>query len=317
MLDDKIMTLPHELLILGAAVKTGMVEALRQSTTSLSLAQELALDPRAVWMVLEALVDLGYVTRQGEAVTLSEETRKMIYDPAAPNYVGFSFMHRYNLIQAWVQLPEILANGQPASRDQDPENTRYFMEGMRHGAEKSAPVIAEFLLGDTVNGGRVLDIGGGPLIYGSAFTTRGGKVTVLDLPPVVELMKEKAEKAGISMFPGDFNVGLPIGPFDLVFLGNICHIFGETENRELFRKVSKVLVPGGRIAIIDMVRGTNTFATVFGVNMLVNTANGGTWSLQEYAAWLNDAGFLDVKLDEVAGRQIITAVLTSFSETDY
>lgn len=308
--DDKILALPQELLILGAAVKTGMVEALRDSTTCAILAEELNLNPRAVWIVVEALADLGYVTRQGEAVTLSEEAQKMIYDPAAPNYLGFAFMHRYNVIRSWVHLPEILASGQLASRDQDPENTRYFMEGMRHGAEKSAPTIADFLLTDTVNGLQVLDIGGGPLIYGGAFTALGAKVTVLDLPPVVQLMQEKAEKAGIAMIPGDFNQGLPSGPFNLAYLGNICHIFGETENRELFQKVSKVLVPGGRIAIVDMVRGTNPFAAVFGVNMLVNTANGGTWTLDQYADWLSDASFQDVTLNEVAGRQIITAVYT-------
>src|SRR5665648_484278 len=237
MLGDNIMTLPRELLILGAAVKSGMVEALRKTTTCDDLAQELALNPRAVWMVLEALADLGYVTKQGETVTLSEEALKMIYDPTAPNYMGFAFMHSYNVIRSWVQLPEILASGQPASKDNDPENTRYFMEGMRLGAEKIAPTIADFLLRDTGKVLRVLDIGGGPLIYGSAFTNSGAKVTVLDLPPVVQLMKEKAEKVGIVMFPGDFNVGLPSGPFDLAFLGNICHVFGEMENRELFRKV--------------------------------------------------------------------------------
>ena len=307
--DDKILVLPHELLILGAAVKTGMVEALRQNTTCASLAEELNLNARAVWMVVEALADLGYVSRQGEVVTLSEEARKMIYDPAAPNYLGFAFMHRYNVIRSWAHLPEVLASGQPASRDQDPENTRYFMEGMRYGAEKSAPAIANFLLTDTVDGVRVLDIGGGPLIYGSAFTARGAKVTVLDLPPVLQLMQEKAVKVGIAMFPGDFNQGLPPGPFDLAYLGNVCHIFGETENRELFKKVSQVLVTGGRIAIVDMVRGTNPFAAVFGVNMLVNTANGGTWTLDQYTAWLSGAGFIDVKLNEVAGLQIITAVL--------
>ncbi|SPF43708.1 O-methyltransferase family protein [Candidatus Desulfosporosinus infrequens] len=306
--DDKIMALPQELLILGAAVKTGMVEALRQYTTYTTLVEKLNLNPRAVWMVLEALVDLGYVTKQGETVTLSEETRKMIYDPAAPNYVGFAFMHRYNLIRSWVQLPEIMTSGQLATRDQDPENTRYFMEAMRHGAEKSAPVIAEYLLADPDKGMRVLDIGGGPLIYGSAFSARGAKVTVLDLPPVVQLMQEKADKAGITLFPGDFNLGLPSGPFDLVYLGSICHIFGETENRELFKKVSQVLVTGGNIAIVDMVRGTNPYAAVFGVNMLVGTVNGGTWTLDQYTEWLTSAGFRDVKFNELAGRQIITAV---------
>ena len=314
MLGDKIMAIPQELLMLGAAVKTGMVEALRKSTTCDDLAKKLTLNPRAVWMIVEALADLGYVTKQGEAVTLSEEARTMIYDPVAPNYLGFAFMHRYNLIRSWVQLPDILACGQPASRDDDPENTRYFMEGMRLGAEKSAPSIGDFLLTNTVKGVRVLDIGGGPLIYASAFTERGAKVTVLDLPPVVQLMQEKAEKIGITMSPGDFNLGLPPGPFDLAYLGNICHVFGETENRELFKKVSQVLVPGGRIAIIDMVRGTNPFASVFGVNMLVNTSNGGTWTLEQYTDWLAGAGFHDVKLSEVAGRQILTAILTSVLE---
>lgn len=308
MKDDKIMALPQELLILGAAMKTGIIEALRENTTCANLAEDLTLNPRAVWVVVEALAALGYVTRQGETVTLSEETRNMIYEPEAPNYLGFSFMHRYNMIRSWVHLPEILANGQPAPRDQDPENTRYFMEAMRHGAENSALAIADFLLTDTANGVRVLDIGGGPLIYGSAFTARGAKVTVLDLPPVVQLMQEKADKAGITMVPGDFNLGLPPEHFDLVYLGNICHIFGEIENQELFRKVGQVMVTGGRIAIVDMVRGTNPFAAVFAVNMLVNTDNGGTWTLDQYAEWLASAGFQNVRLNEVAGRQIVTAI---------
>jgi len=48
--------------------------------------------------------------------------------------------------------------------------------------------------------------------------------------------------------------------------------------------------------------------------MLVNTSNGGTWTLDQYTDWLAGAGFHDVKLNEVAGRQIITASLTSFLE---
>lgn len=307
MLNESIMAIPQELLILGAAVKTGMIEALRKSTTCKELAEELTLNPRAVWMVVEALADLGYVDRQEEKVTLSEGARKMIYDQTAPNYVGFSFMHRYNMIQSWAQLPDVLTSGHPALKHNDPNNTFYFMEAMRHGAEKSAPTIANLLLSHPARGKRVLDIGGGPLIYGTAFTALGGKVTVLDLPPVVDLMQEKAKKAGITMIPGDFNVGLPPGPFDQAFLGNICHIFGEAENQELFKKVGQVLVPGGRIAIVDMVRGTNPFASVFGVNMLVNTRNGGTWTLDQYTGWLAEAGFHNVKLTEVAGRQIITA----------
>ena len=308
MQDEKMMAIPQELLILGAAVKTGIIEALREKTTYTGLANELYLNRRAVWVVVEALADLGYITKQGETITLSKEAREMIYNPAAPNYVGFSFMHRYNMIRSWTHLPDVLANGQPATKDDDPENTFYFMEAMRHGAEKSAPEIADFLLTNTSNGIQVLDIGGGPLIYSNAFAALGAEVTVLDLPPVVQLMQEKAEKLGITLLPGDFNLGLPDGPYDLAFLGNICHIFGEKENQELFKKVSQILVPGGRISIVDMVRGTNPFATVFAVNMLVNTHSGGAWSLNQYNEWLANAGFETIELNTVAGRQIITAI---------
>lgn len=306
--DNKLMAVPQELLILGAAVKTGIIEALRKSTTCADLAEKLTLDSRAVWVVVEALADLGYVTRQGETVILSEETEKMIFDPAAPNYVGFAFMHRYNMIQHWIHLPEVLASGQPAPRERDSKNTYYFMEAMRDSAQKCAPAIAEFLLPHPDSKVKILDIGGGPLVYGSAFTSRGALVTVLDVPPVVQLMQEKAAGLGITMIPGDFNLALPPGPFDLAYLGSICHIFGETENRELFKKVSRVLVTGGRIAVADMVRGTNAFAAVFGVNMLVNTANGGTWTMDQYTEWLAEAGFRNVQLNEVVGRQVITAV---------
>lgn len=126
MANDKIMNVPQELLILGAAVKTGIIEALRNSTTYADIAKELSLNSRAVWIVIEALDALGHVTRHGEMVTLSEETQKLLYDPAAPNYVGFSFMHRYNMIQSWVHLPEVLVSGQLAPHDKDPENTYYF-----------------------------------------------------------------------------------------------------------------------------------------------------------------------------------------------
>jgi len=71
--------------------------------------------------------------------------------------------------------------------------------------------------------------------------------------------------------------------------------------------VNHVLVSGGRISIVDMVRGTNPFAAVFAVNMLINTHNGGTWTLNQYTEWLVNAGFQNIELDTVADRQIITA----------
>jgi len=305
---ESLMNVPFELLILGAAVKAGIIESLRkQELTREELAAELKADARAVRIIAEALVETGYLARKGSTLALAEETKKMLYDPAAPEYTGFAFMHRYNMIKSWLNLPDIISRGRPRPRDFAPEDTAYFMAAMRQGALKSAPDMAEFLLGGSGGGARVLDVGGGPLIYAKAFAGLGAKVTVLDLQRVVDLMGEDAKASGIEMVPEDFNVALPAGPFDLVFLGNICHIFGERENRELYRKSYGVLDSGGRIAIVDFVRGANPFAAVFGVNMLASTVNGDAHTLDQYTEWLEAVGFDGVKLDAAGGRQIITA----------
>jgi hypothetical protein len=111
----------------------------------------------------------------------------------------------------------------------------------------------------------------------------------------------------IKMIKGDFTEGLPKGPFDLVYMGNICHIYGEKENRKLFKNAANEIASGGFIIINDMIRGTGIFPAIFAVNMLVNTESGGTWTFDQYTSWLEDAGFSVLPYSEVAGRQLIAA----------
>jgi len=107
--------------------------------------------------------------------------------------------------------------------------------------------------------------------------------------------------------PGDFTEEVFSGQFNLTFLGNICHIYGEEENLLLFKRVHDSLQEGGRIAILDFVRGVSPRAELFGVNMLANTKTGGTWTLDQYTNWLKVAGFSQVKMHDIDGRQILTA----------
>jgi SAM-dependent methyltransferase len=307
--DIKALTVPQEMLILSAAAETGIIEKLRDKPMSSGeLAGLMGADARAVWVVTEALEALGYLVKEKDVLALSQEAQDMLYNSESESFTGFSFMHRYNVIRSWMGLPETIFTGQPYPREKRRESTKYFMSAMGLSARQSSREIAKYCLEEKNKGARVLDIGGGPLTYAKAFASLGASVTVLDLPEVVQHMSpELTGKENIVMVPGDFNLGLPAGPFSLAFLGNICHIFGEHENRELFKKAEKVLLPGGKIAIVDFIRGTNQMAALFGVNMLVNTVNGGTWTYDEYADWLDAAGFGDVKLISLGGRQILLA----------
>lgn len=308
-MNKEALQTPMELLLVGGAVEAGLFDALHLQPKNIEkLAEKLNADQRAIWTVAEALVSLGYLKLQEGKYALSPEVKSMFYDTESTRYEGFAFMHSYELVKSWIKLPEVIKTGRPSRRERNSKDRLYFIEAMALHAHSRASEMAEFCLAGLPKGSKVLDIGGGPLTYARAFVTLGAEVTVLDLPEVVELMKPTlTNEENIQMVPGDFTVGLPPGPYHLAYLGSICHIYGESENRKLFKQVADKLLPGGRIVIVDFIRGSNPFAALFAVNMLVNTESGGTWSLEEYTSWLTDASFNAIELKEIAGRQAITA----------
>lgn len=301
--------LQQEFLIVGAAVQTGMFDAIKNNPQTLEeLSVSTGSDRRALWTVTEALVALGYLEYEDKKIKLTGEAYSILYDQNSDSYTGCSFMHTYNLISTWLHLPEVLKTGRPAPRKKSPGQSKDFITAMSHHAKKSAPEIVEVCLKGLPQSPRVLDVGGGPLTYAIAFAQKGAIVTVLDLPEVIDMMMSELDpNLPISMAKGDFTIGLPKGPFDLIYLGNVCHIYGEKENSKLFTDASSELEVGGRLVINDMIRGTGAWPSLFAVNMLVNTNSGGTWTYEQYKSWLQDAGFSVSPHEEVGGRQLITA----------
>ncbi|MDD3653610.1 MAG: class I SAM-dependent methyltransferase [Desulfotomaculaceae bacterium] len=301
--------LPQEFLIVGAAAQTGLFEELKNAPCTLEeLTAKTKSDRRALWTVVEALVVLKYLQYDGDKIKLTAEAYNTFFNPGYDHYTGFSFMHAYNLIKAWIQLPEVINSGKPVSKKDAPRHTQDFIRAMSHHARQSAAQIADYCLKDLPAGARVLDVGGGPLTYALAFAGKKATVTILDLPDVIDLMQPELDRnLPIKMIKGDFTIGLPTGPYDLVYLGNVCHIYGEQENRKLFEDAAKELEPGGQIVINDLIRGTGDMPAIFAVNMLINTPAGGTWTFEQYKSWLTAAGFSTAPWEEVAGRQLIKA----------
>lgn len=304
------LDLPRELLIVGAAVKIGLIDTLKNGALTLEeLSSRTGCDPRALWTVTEALATLNYLVYEAGKIRLTGEAYSMFYDESNEKYTGFSFMHTYDLISRWLTLPVVLRTGQPLPREKHVEESRNFISAMTHYAKKSASEIVEYCLRGLPESVRVLDVGGAPLTYAVAFAQKGAVVTVLDLPEVIDMINPELDaQLPINMVKGDFTRGLPEGPFDLIYLGNICHIYGEKENRKLLQDAAKQLEKGGRAVVNDIIRGTGPRAALFAVNMLVNTASGGTWTYEQYRTWLQDAGFSVSRWKEVGHSQLITAI---------
>ncbi len=71
------------------------------------------------------------------------------------------------------------------------------------------------------------------------------------------------------------------------------------ENLDLLRRCRNALAPGGRVVIQDFIlqadKTAPRFAALFALNMLVGTQGGSSYSEPEYAAWLGEAGFGDIR----------------------
>lgn len=300
---------PQELLVVGTALKTGIFDLLKDKPQHIEeITSNLSMDQRALWVVLEALISLGYLENKANVYYLTEDAKDIFYNEASEKYIGYSIIHTLNVIKSWSQLPEILKTGKPAKRNRDQMDIKGFMYAMKKSAKQVANELVEICLKDLPLGTRVIDIGGGPLNYARPFAKAGAMVTVQDVPEVCSVMGAGILPGeNITFVPGDFTEGVAEGSFDLAFLGNICHIYGEKENVELFKRVYQSLASGGRVAILDFVRGISPRAELFGVNMLVNTETGGTWTREQYTDWLTRAGYKDVKVHILEDRQIITA----------
>ena len=300
---------PQELLIVGAALKAGIFDTLHEKPAKLDdLASELSMDFRALWTVMEALISLGYVTSDNETLQLTPETNELFFNEDSKNYIGYSLIHIFNVIHSWTNLPLILRTGQPPKTERDQQDIKGFMAAMKKNVMEIAEPLVSICLKGLSENPKVLDLGGGPLNYARLFTGAGATVTVQDIPEVCAIMEPTllpGEK--IKFVPGDFTEGVSPGEFELAFLGNICHIYGEEENTLLFKRVHDSLRNGGRIVILDFVRGMSPRADLFAVNMLANTKTGGTWTLEQYTNWLKTAGFDQIEVHDIAGRQIITA----------
>jgi SAM-dependent methyltransferase len=125
----------------------------------------------------------------------------------------------------------------------------------------------------------------------------GVRATLFDRPAVMPIAEEFLgdEAKDIALVGGDLTAALPPGPFDLVLLANVLHIYDPEINARVIREAYDIVTPGGVIAIQNYLWGRGRRSAMFAVNMLQSAENGGVWSEAMYRGWLSDAGFAKIE----------------------
>jgi len=273
-------------------------------TTNHQIANNLHLDENACERLLNALVSLGFLTKQNLLFFNTTESFTFL-SKKSPEYLG-GMMHTNHLWNTWSNLTQVVKTGKSAHpseiNDRGEDWLFPFINAMHDRAIKQAPQQLASI--DLTGIKSVLDIGGGSGAYSMEFVSRKPEIaaTVYDLPNVVPITKKFIDKEGftckVNTFTGDYTTDdLPKG-FDLVFLSAVIHSNSLAANKDLIKKCFSALNKNGKIIIQDWIMNNDrtqpTSGAVFAINMLVGTEAGDCFTDQEVTEMLNTAGFKNI-----------------------
>jgi len=293
--------------ILQAAVRLGVFDALQHHTAdAAALAADVGADARAMGLLLEALVVLGLLDRDGAGYRLNDLSATYL---ASASSRDFSGMVRFDALSwdAWGKLEDAVRDGRPARvpdmYQQDEAETAIFINAMDSlvKARGDAEAVADLL--ELSQARRLLDIGPGPATYPIALCRRYPELhaTLYDLPGTLRVTERYVAgsevAARMECVAGDYRRDAVPGGHDVIFLSNIIHGEDHATNQALVEKLSGALVPGGRLVIKDHIlggsRAETDAGTVFSLLMLLTTEGGRCYTREDVTGWFERGGLTD------------------------
>ncbi|HXI27978.1 MAG TPA: class I SAM-dependent methyltransferase [Vicinamibacterales bacterium] len=284
------------------ATRLGVFDALASApATADAVAARCSTSPRATAKLLNALVGSGYLRFAADSYRLAPIARKWltrdsphsIRDKVLFEFVEWSIVER---------VEEYVRDGRPVEihASESDEQWGLYQRAMRALTAIAAPEIVRRV---PVPSGatRLLDIGGSHGYLSVAMCRRhaGLSAVVLDLPAAVRhaapILAREGMGSRVVHRPGDARTDdLGAEAWDVVFVSLLVHHFDEATNRELVRRITRALRPGGICVVLEIVRpaSPNEAGQVGALLDLYYalTSESGTWSIEEMSGWQRGAG---------------------------
>jgi len=217
------------------------------------------------------------------------------------------------LAEGWSRLGDVVRTGTPVIAAHTAAGAgELYPEVVAELSRLFAPAAAEAarLLAPV---GRVLDVGAGaaPWSIALARADAGCQVTALDVPDVLAATRTAVAEAGLSdrfdyLGADIFEVELPEASYDLIMLGNVCHLFDPPTNRRLLTHLRPGLRPGGRLAILDALPSDDPDEhrqlSQYALGLRLRTEAGTVHPLAAYQAWIAAAGYGQLSTVQVSCR---------------
>lgn len=282
---------------LVAARRLGVLDRLAVAPASpTALADAVGLEPRLTAAVLDLLAAAGAAEVDADGA----------YHVAADTGAVVAWAERI-----YDALPDAWAQPDSGPRYDEPAGAEaHYPHLVGLLADSVAGVADELVAPLAAPGQRVLDVGAGAAPWSLAVLRREPtcQVTAVDLPEVLEVTRRAVADAGHAdryEFVGtDVFTHLPDGPYDLVLVGAVCHLFDEPTAARLIGRLAGVLAHGGQLAIIDGLADDPQTPPLnragYELGLVLRTGGGRLHTTAACRRWLADAGLAEVAVHSSA-----------------
>jgi hypothetical protein len=304
-----------------SAIELGVFTELARGPVALeALRQRLKLHPRSARDFFDALVALGFLSREGDRYSNTRET-DLFLDRAKPSYVGgILTMANNRLYPFWGHLTEALRTGEPQNEVKgggpglfetlyaEPARLKEFLSAMTGVSRGANMAIARAF--PWKNYQTFVDVGTaqGDLAAQIALANPHLRGRGFDLPQAAPIFTEYVAGLGLkerlTFVAGDFfKEALPAA--DVILMGHILHDWDLPTKKMLIRKAYEALPAGGAFvvyeAIIDDDRSKNAFGLMMSLNMLIETPGGFDYTGADCCGWMKEAGFKSTRVEQLTG----------------
>jgi ubiquinone/menaquinone biosynthesis C-methylase UbiE len=270
---------------------------------------------RALEILLNTLCAMEYLQKRDGRYELTPLSRFFLVK-GKKMYYGDYIKHADLSWGPWLKLTEVIKSGKPSlpAGTEKEDGFDYYQQlvpMLFNTTHLVAVAGAKALgIGKKIRRLKIVDVGTGSGAWGIAMAQEDPtcEIYAVDDSKVLEQTKKHVEHFGLEKqfhyLPTNIEQdSLGEGEYDLAILSYVCHGEGERKSREILSKIYKALKKDGRIVICEICpdenREKDLFPLLFGMNMLIHTTEGNTFTISEYTSWLYDAGFKKVETVDI------------------
>lgn len=275
-----------------------------------TLSRETESDRRCLGALLSALVSMDFLDRDGDIFRNNQFSQTFLTNSSKFYQGGIVYMFE-NWYEAWGGLYDTVKSGKPSAlmhQAYTDEETRNYMMGMHNRALSQSDVLTGMI--DLSGKKQLMDVGCGPATFAVKFCEKydGLNAVAMDREQNLKIAQEIVDQYGmqdrVELRPGDYNTDSLGEGNDAMLLSSMTNQESPENIKKLLKKCYDSMNKDGVIMIQEQLLHADKkgpqLAALIGVNQIINTVSGTSYSTAEMEEMLREVGFVDIESRQMA-----------------